>query len=128
MGGIMLTEKIMNIKFENLFVLYMFTRLYFYKRRHGAPIEARSLLPIVIGGILAVFKVLFGFSLWFIIIPFIAAILYAFEGYYKMKKGLIKADDQNIKYGPLLIELLIIFIISFAVATLLGWKFFVKGL
>jgi hypothetical protein len=106
----------------------MFTRLYFFKRRHGAPIEARSLLPIVIGGAFAFLWVFLRFSFWFIIIPFIAAVLYALEGYYKMKKGLIKADNQNIKYSPLLIELLIIFIFSLAVVKLLGLNYFVKGL
>jgi hypothetical protein len=123
----MQTGKLMNIHFFEVFIMYSFIRAYFYLRSNGAPIEARSFLPVVVGTPLVILWSLISFSLWLIYIPVLAAGIYALVGYIKMKKGLIKADKPKIKYAPIAFEFLIVFILSLVVVKLLGFNYFIQG-
>jgi len=117
------TDKISNVHFFDWFVIYTFSRFYFYMRSHGAPVEARSFLPAIIIAPFIVLRYFVDFSAWFVFIPFVAAIIYGIVGYIKMKKGLTEADKQNIDYKPLYIEFFILFVLSVVVVSLLDLNF-----
>ena len=122
------TDKMSNVHFFDWFVMYTFIRFYFYMRSHGAPVEAKSFLPAIVIAPFAVLWYFVDFPVWFVIIPFVAAIIYGIVGYIKMKKGLTEADKQNINYGPLYIEFFIVFVLFVVVVKLLGLNFFNKDL
>lgn len=109
------------------FLLYLFVRAYFFRRKNGAPIAARRIfLPITIyvGFIL---RNVFVIPLWIVIVPFIIALIYSIKGTYDIKKGKLKPDSKNIKYDKFLLETFIVFILSFVVIKLIGMDYFLKG-
>jgi Ca2+/Na+ antiporter len=113
-----------------LFLLYMFVRAFFIARRQERYIYARALLmPIV----LFVYVNLYTFfqfpkwTLWILIVPFVLVSIYSWKGDYDVRKGKLPADKEATKQREYVIELVVVLILSFIIAKILGFDYFTAG-
>lgn len=116
-----------NIRIVYFYFYYVAVRAYWFNKNKGAPIKARTYLPVIIGGLLIFLKRFFKMSSWLIIVPAILTLLYGLKGIHDEKKGKLPHDKQNINYDKLLIEFLITLLVSLLIVKLLGLNYFVEG-